>query len=137
MKILSVWCPWAQLILCAGKDVENRGWSTTYRGPLLIHASKLNHKKREVDEILGRLAGEGMITQALRWQIAHRVPADRGKIIGVVNLVGAKKSSTSKWWVPGQVALELAEPKLFAEPIAHRGEQGMREYRGPLPEGFA
>jgi hypothetical protein len=137
MKILSVWCPWAQLILCAGKDVENRGWMTTYRGPLVVHASKGNHTPREVAELLGRLVAERMITRALADVIAHRVPDDRGKVIGVVNLVGAKRSSTSRWWVPGQVALELADPKLFDEPIAHRGEQGMRDYRGPLPEGFA
>ena len=32
--------PWAWAIAVAGKDVENRGWSTTYRGLLAIHAGK-------------------------------------------------------------------------------------------------
>jgi hypothetical protein len=40
VKTLSVWNPWAAYI-CAGiKTVENRDWSTDYRGRLLIHASK-------------------------------------------------------------------------------------------------
>jgi hypothetical protein len=39
MKTLSVRNPYA-LLLCAGiKDVENRGYSTKHRGPLLIHAT--------------------------------------------------------------------------------------------------
>ncbi len=40
MKTLSIQQPWAWAILHAGKDVENRRWRTTYRGPLLIHAGK-------------------------------------------------------------------------------------------------
>lgn len=40
MKALSIQQPWAWAIIEAGKNVENRGWSTAYRGPVLIHASK-------------------------------------------------------------------------------------------------
>lgn len=37
-KYLSVRHPWAHLIIEGVKPVENRPWTTTYRGPLLIHA---------------------------------------------------------------------------------------------------
>jgi ASCH domain len=40
MKALSVRQPWAWLIIAGHKDVENRSWTTTYRGPLLIHAAR-------------------------------------------------------------------------------------------------
>ena len=40
MKTLSIRQPWAWLIVNGIKTVENRTWSTQYRGPLLIHASK-------------------------------------------------------------------------------------------------
>jgi hypothetical protein len=40
MRILSVHQPWATLIALGIKNVENRTWSTGYRGTLLIHASK-------------------------------------------------------------------------------------------------
>jgi hypothetical protein len=40
MKALSVRQPWASLIMLGIKPVENREWSTLYRGPLLIHASR-------------------------------------------------------------------------------------------------
>lgn len=40
MKALSIRQPWASAIVHLGKNVENRTWSTTYRGPILIHAAK-------------------------------------------------------------------------------------------------
>lgn len=40
MKALSLWQPWASLIVNGSKSVETRSWSTSYRGPLLIHAAK-------------------------------------------------------------------------------------------------
>lgn len=39
MKAISIQQPWAWAIF-NGKPVENRKWSTAYRGPLLIHAGK-------------------------------------------------------------------------------------------------
>ena len=38
MRVLSVRQPWASLLVRGVKDIENRTWSTTYRGPVLIHA---------------------------------------------------------------------------------------------------
>lgn len=38
-RALSLWQPWASLIAVGAKTIETRGWSTTYRGPLLIHAA--------------------------------------------------------------------------------------------------
>lgn len=41
MKAISVRQPWAWAILHAGKRIENRDWKgCSYRGPILIHASK-------------------------------------------------------------------------------------------------
>ena len=37
---LSIRQPWAWAILHAGKDIENRSWSTSFRGPVCIHAAK-------------------------------------------------------------------------------------------------
>lgn len=38
MKALTIWQPWATLIALGEKCIETRSWSTTYRGPLAIHA---------------------------------------------------------------------------------------------------
>jgi hypothetical protein len=40
MKCLSLWQPWASLIVIGAKRFETRSWETLYRGPLLIHAAK-------------------------------------------------------------------------------------------------
>jgi hypothetical protein len=40
VKALSLWQPWAQLIVAGRKKIETRHWETKYRGPLAIHAAK-------------------------------------------------------------------------------------------------
>lgn len=40
MKALTLKQPWASLVACGAKRVETRSWSTGYRGPIAIHASK-------------------------------------------------------------------------------------------------
>lgn len=40
MKALSLWQPWASLMVHGMKRIETRGWYMRHRGPLLIHAAK-------------------------------------------------------------------------------------------------
>jgi|ERR1035437_3790402 hypothetical protein len=40
MKALTLYEPWASLISIGAKTIETRSWSTSYRGPLAIHAAK-------------------------------------------------------------------------------------------------
>jgi hypothetical protein len=41
IKAVSLWQPWASMVPPPGpKSLETRGWDTSYRGPLLICASK-------------------------------------------------------------------------------------------------
>ncbi len=40
MKALTIMQPWASLIAVGEKHMETRSWSTAYRGPIAIHASK-------------------------------------------------------------------------------------------------
>jgi hypothetical protein len=40
LKALTIRQPWASLIIAGIKDVENRTWSTGYRGELVIHAGR-------------------------------------------------------------------------------------------------
>jgi len=40
IKALSIWEPWASLVARGVKRHETRHWSTTYRGPIAIHAAK-------------------------------------------------------------------------------------------------
>lgn len=40
MRAISLWQPWASAVALGAKSIETRHWSTTYRGPLAIHAAK-------------------------------------------------------------------------------------------------
>lgn len=48
MKAISLWQPWASLLLSGRKHHETRGWSTNYRGLIYIHAAKRNISERDV-----------------------------------------------------------------------------------------
>lgn len=39
MKALTLTQPWATLVAIGAKKIETRSWSTSYRGPLAIHAA--------------------------------------------------------------------------------------------------
>lgn len=40
MKALTLHQPWASLVAVGAKTIETRSWSTSYRGPLAIHAAR-------------------------------------------------------------------------------------------------
>jgi activating signal cointegrator 1 len=40
LKALSLYQPWASLVALGVKTIETRSWSTSYRGPLAIHAGR-------------------------------------------------------------------------------------------------
>jgi hypothetical protein len=40
VKAITLWQPWASLVALGVKSIETRSWSTSYRGPLAIHAAK-------------------------------------------------------------------------------------------------
>jgi len=95
LKALSVRQPWAWLIVHGYKDVENRVWSTAYRGPVLIHASK-GLTRREYDECT--------LFMAHRPELAHIIlpgfgQLERGGIVGRANVLDCVEWSASPWFV--------------------------------------
>lgn len=83
MKCLCIKQPWAQLILLGYKTVENRSWQTSYRGELLIHASKTFDwegfewlRRTHLPLLKSQVVVEGLCN----------VP--RGGIVGKVDLLG-------------------------------------------------
>lgn len=69
-KTISLLQPWASLVVMGHKRIETRGWSTIYRGPLLIHASK------------GRSGAEAALGTAFRRYIPEFNALPFGAIIG-------------------------------------------------------
>ena len=125
MKILSVRQPWAWLIVAGYKPVENRTWRTSYRGPLLIHASQAMEPEdfpmqRQWIETCGLVIPEDL---------------PRGAIVGSATLShvdcgngyqGDGLACTSPWF-EGPFGFHMADAVEFAEPIPWRGQLGIRE----------
>lgn len=122
---LSIWRPWTTLILSLGKDVENRGWTTSHRGPVWIHGAKA---WQELD--LDWVQNQAGIEPRLVW-----TPTDHPTgILGLVDLVGVCDTDIDLnrvtcdcgiWANPGQYHWRLANPRPLPEPVPHRGFQGL------------
>lgn len=55
MKAITLWQPWASLLAIGAKQHETRSWKTSYRGPVAIHAAKINSAKNDHLVLLERL----------------------------------------------------------------------------------
>lgn len=80
MKAVSLWEPWATLVRLKIKRIETRGWSTSYRGPLAIHATKHVHTEPVGDWLAYRDVGgiwrlqhyaSGLADRVLLWKEAE------------------------------------------------------------------
>lgn len=60
MKAITVWQPWASLLVSGRKRYETRSWATTYRGPIAIHAAK--RPVRRTIDALAADRGDGWTT---------------------------------------------------------------------------
>lgn len=119
MKALTVRQPWAWAIF-HGKDIENRDWQTTYRGPLLIHAAK-GMTKNEYILADAYIAAYGKITTP------HFDALPRGVILGVVDVVDCVPIHSSPWFM-GRYGFVLANQQLFDNPIPIKGALGLWDY---------
>jgi len=107
MKALSVANPWAWGIINGPKRIENRSWRTSYRGLLLIHASKAKRS----------LAG---------WPLDVLPPAHEfvyGALIGTVNLIDCVPLTevADDPFACGEWCWKLDDPQAFEKPIPFRG----------------
>ncbi len=84
---LSLRQPWAWAVVHAGKNIENRTWSTKFRGEFFIHAAKgMNAGEfEEASYFIGDAKGWHWSTLATR--IPGAKALERGGIIGKARLV--------------------------------------------------
>jgi hypothetical protein len=116
-------------MLYAGKRVENRTWNhiPTYRGPLLIHASK----GFDADEFC-ESAEEIEAISGLAVPPFHMIPT--GAIVAICELVRADHNGlapTDLWALPGQIGIWLANVVPVDPPVPQRGELGLFEVKWP------
>ena len=127
MKVLSVRQPWAWALIYGGKDIENRFWSTKYRGPIAIHASKGMTKKEynEALEYINKIVNIGN----------RKIFLEFGKIIGVVDLVDVVEESDSPWFMGSKIGGKknygwVVKKARTVLPVEHKGSLGLRDLKG-------
>ena len=110
MKALSIRQPWAWAIIAAGKDIENRSWSTKFRGRFLVHAAK-GMTRAEYEDCLDTMHH---ISRTHPFPNGLTLPAfehlARGGIIGSVELMDCDNDSRSPWF-SGPFGFVLAKPQ--------------------------
>jgi hypothetical protein len=137
IKALTVWQPWASLLVAGIKEYETRPWETQYRGWLAIHAAK---------STAGRtMAEEGVpIKQCIgRAGFAGFNDMPRGCVLGIVYLdlvVPTKGFQTSTFlemmlgnFAWGRFAWHIVPEMraVFDDPIPARGRQGLWNWDMP------
>ncbi len=111
MKALSVMPPWPFAIMHLEKDVENRGWNTSHRGPLAIHASKTWSQN-----------GYEYISDIMDEHVPSEEHHVFGAIVGIVDLVDVVHDYDSGWAMPGSEWHWVIEnPRELKQPIPFRG----------------
>lgn len=98
--------PWASAVVRLGKDVENRTWTTPYRGLLAIHAGK------GVDS-----SAPPRLAEALE----QRLPS--GCVVAVVELYDIVRDSRSEWAREGEYHWLLRNVRELVVPVPCVGRQ--------------
>jgi ASCH domain len=111
-RVLSVHPQWAWAIIFGGKDVENRSWSTGYRGRVLVHASSRRASADQLAQDRVAICRNGGLS-------ADALPSafERSAIIGSIEVVDCVQRSRSMWAYPGNTFWMLREPRALAPPI--------------------
>ena len=122
-RCLTICMPWPYAIFHLGKNLENRPWSTGYRGPLLIHVGKsTKYWKQGIDDLWEMFYSGWIRPEPDEDEACNHA----GMIIGMVDMVGVKPFSDCREnpWACGPFCHEYENPRLFREPIPYRGAQG-------------
>lgn len=137
MRTISLWQPWASLVVIGAKTWETRSWNTSYRGPLAIHAAKRWTPAQRA------LIAQEPFKSALMAAGIYELPL--GKVLGKVELVNTALCTSLKGHVifstggdgiiiqgpelsfgdfaPGRYAWQLENPERLDTPIPEIGRQ--------------
>jgi hypothetical protein len=132
MKALTINQPYAELIVLGEKRVENRGWSTPYRGPVLIHAGKSAirvtpaSKARFPDMQFGVIIGRANLVECIK---APKADQDREIPLGFEWVLDHQYADSSRSW------LILSDVARIRRPIQVRGQLWMFDVPDELLSG--
>lgn len=118
LKCLSIQQPYASLIIGGVKRVETRQWTTSYRGPLLIHASSAIQgapNNLHTKAIIGLVQLEEVFSHA-----------DLNSDGDLARIVSPRERKYGHFG-PGWFAWWVLHARRFTQPIPHKGNLGLWE----------
>jgi activating signal cointegrator 1 len=131
INAISLTQPWASLVAHGFKRYETRSWSTSYHGPLAIHASK--GFPREAIEV----CFEQPFSAALR-EIGLTTPGELplGQILAVGELIRCARAEVTRLaidsreaafgnYTAGRWAWQISNVRLLEQPVPARGSLGL------------
>ena len=134
MNCISIYQPWATLVVIGTKKIETRTWKTKQRGRIAIHASQTFPANAKglcnVEPFQSALAAAGFPN----WE---QLPT--GAIIGSVVLEDCKRSEEMQVsgpeadfgdFRPGRWCWLLSRPIILPVPVPERGRLGVYEVSG-------
>ena len=141
MKAITLWQPWASLVVLGEKKIETRSYFTSVRGRIAIHAAKLTDRNMQIcresfdrpDIIkallkhgitefsqlpLGALVGTVDLFNCLQMTMMNPGPhqIDMRKITDAERAMGHYEMSRYAWM--------LKNPVVLINPVPYRGSQG-------------
>lgn len=139
-RALSIQQPWAWLIVNGHKNIENRDWSTKFRGPVAIHAGKKVDADAawEMSQGVHPVSGERLPLDHPAFQEADKPWSGCfGGIVGVAEIVDCVSRADSDWkpeyseWFVGKYGFVIANARPV-EFIPVRGALSFFDWRRNL-----
>jgi hypothetical protein len=125
VKAISIRQPWAHYIITGKKPVENRIWHTSYRGSLLIHASK------KFDSEGYYWIGRNHERLNIKLPMPHPETFYCGGVIGIAILQRLCRQHPSPWFC-GPWGWVFDKTWEFDTPVAYKGQLGIFEIHTDL-----
>jgi len=134
VKALTISQPWASLIASGEKWIENRTWSTNYKGPLAIHAglgtqylNKAELKKYPSGCVIAIVDLEACVPL----QLARVMNASYARSIKVDDTQRTWLDVARNEYAEGPYCWILGNLRKLDEPIPAVGKQGLWEWVQP------
>ena len=129
---LSMWQPWASLLVYGFKRFEGRQWDTDYRGPLWIHAGSRQPSKEDIKQVEQHYK---MLYKGVPKKDMPEFPSEypTGCLIGLIDLQTVINQETYKEYIPKEYTKETTSeflfvarnPRRLSVPIRMPGKRGI------------
>lgn len=141
VRALTIQQPFAHCVAIGVKTVENRSWSTSYRGPVAIHAGRQwarldpipHHLTSLFEEHLPSTDHESVLCRLAAGQNPHGLVF--GAVIAVVDLISCHRAADCCWPWGGEPGVDerpgwhwmFTDAHRLPQPIPAVGKQGLWE----------